>query len=202
MARAPSKKRRNDLDDRIDAAWTTIKSERMRVRVPEHQRQRAVNPDSDDAITVSSGDPAVDSQMLGNLTEVNMSFWEMLSIYANAGTVYYLRLEDQIATYEIFYNYLKMWAERTNLYPDDEHPSMTDFILMDEYVESLHPEYELNCFITKKPTEKPTPRGIGSQMRQVFGRSAMMPAAKPTFAATRYESVIKLFSETVWSAPS
>ena len=202
VSRAPNRKKQYELDDQIDAAWTHITNERMRVKVPEHQRQRANNPDNDTIAPIASGNTAVDSQLLNQLTMVNMTIWGMVSVYKNAGTVHYLTPQDQMAVFEAVQKYLNMWADRTQRYPDDDQPDMVSFILLDEFIESMHPEYELNCFIHKKPVEKPTPRGIGAQMKRQFSGVAAGVVAKPTFAATRYESIIKRFHENVWGGQS
>lgn len=202
MARAPSRKIRDELDDKIDAAWFRICNERMRVKVPEHQRQRALNPDSDTTAPISSGNHAVDSQLLNQLTTVNMTIWEMVGIYKHAGSVHHFKPENQMVVYEAMRDYLVMWADRSHKYPDDPQPAMTDFILMDEFVESEHPEYEMNCLITRKPVVKAAPRGIGAQMRSTFNRAGNVAVAAPVFAPTRYESIIKRFHENVWGIPN
>ncbi len=191
--------KRVSLTDKLQELVVQVTETRMQVRIPEHQRLR--DPDSNAISHYTTGHKSVDDHLLRQFTYVKMTMWEMVTAHQQAGIVRFNNVDDEAKVYETLKSYIIAWADYSQANPDEPIPPMRDFIAINEYLEAMHPSYELNAFVHRRPVAKTPNRGLAGQMKPIFGnrlKDKETQHARTGFTPTRFEDLVRRFHENVW----
>lgn len=178
--------RSKTIDERLNELIPKLSDRRFAFKMADHQRQRLFCAD----MPVSG-----DSLVISLPVNVKLSANDLVSIYLRGGSAHSCTCTDILEYYTLLYDYVTLWAERSNAMPDEDMPPIEDFVNIDDYLASIHDEYFLQSVISAKP-QKPATSSFRTRR---FAAAMSSPApVSPLDKPKRYESLISKFHDTVW----
>lgn len=179
--------RTKSIDEKISELIPQLADRCYNCRISEHLRQRYF---------CNATNLAGNDKTLTMMVNVRLSANDLVGMYMVGGTATPVNQMDILKYYALLHQYLELWAERSNVNPDEEQPPIEDFVNVDDFLRSIHSDWFVMSIVCKKPLTETKSRFRSRRFSEsVVAAQPTSPLAKPP----RYQSMIDRFHANVWS---
>lgn len=174
------------IDERISELIPQLADRQFNFKLSEHQRLRFL---------CKAERIVGDARTLNMPVNVRLSANDLVAMYVEGATGTSTDAKAILSYYALLRMYLELWASRSNLNPDEELPPMEDFVVIDDFLRSIHTDWYVASVVFK---EAPPKIHASFRERRFSTKHAEAAPESPLARPSRYVSVIDQFHSNVW----